>query len=222
MTCDTNTYIRQVWPAVWTTGEPWPTYGGNYNFLNFYFACQRDLPPFNISPNIDSISHVEIDIIENVNLATANEMVVHTKSGCSKTTPAEQTSLTIDSADCSAASGCVVRETAPNSYGSAFAAAGGGVYAMQYDVSGILCVVFGTSRALRLIAHLPLYTACGFGVALTSPNPSLNPLLILRSISRPGETPLRRSPLPAATFKSTLAYKNWLLTSLFAVSGTRN
>lgn len=39
--------------------------------------------------------------------------------------------------DCSTASGCVVAETAPNSYASGFAAAGGGVWATQFDVSGI-------------------------------------------------------------------------------------
>lgn len=74
-------------------------------------------------------------------------MVIHTQNGCTKTTPAEQTSLTIESTNCTSASGCVVRETAANSFGAAFAAAGGGVYAMQYDVSGILCV-FGFSAAV--------------------------------------------------------------------------
>ncbi|KZP25000.1 glycoside hydrolase family 16 protein [Athelia psychrophila] len=95
-----------VWPAVWTTGEPWPTYG-------------------------------EIDIIEGVNEFTANEMVIHSQPGCTKTTPSIQTSKSIESTDCSTASGCVVQESAANSYGAAFAQAGGGVYAMQYDVSGI-------------------------------------------------------------------------------------
>lgn len=32
-------------------------------------------------------------------------------------------------------------ETAPNSFQSGFAAAGGGVWATQFDVAGILCVL---------------------------------------------------------------------------------
>jgi hypothetical protein len=42
--------------------------------------------------------------------------------------------------DCSQPSGCTVLETSPNSYNEGFAAAGGGVWATQFDVAGILCV----------------------------------------------------------------------------------
>ncbi|KAF7986305.1 hypothetical protein HWV62_35260 [Athelia sp. TMB] len=68
---------------------------------------------------------------------TQNEMVIHTRPGCTKTTPQTQTSKSIESTDCSTASGCVVQESAANSYGANFAQAGGGVWAMQFDVSGI-------------------------------------------------------------------------------------
>lgn len=82
--------------------------------------------------------HAEIDIIEGVNEMTANQQVIHTRPGCTKTTPLTQTSRSGPSSDCSSASGCVVSETQPNSYGAAFATAGGGVFAAQFDVSGIL------------------------------------------------------------------------------------
>jgi hypothetical protein len=42
--------------------------------------------------------------------------------------------------DCSQPSGCIVSETRPNSFNAGFATAGGGVWAAQFDVAGILCV----------------------------------------------------------------------------------
>ena len=42
--------------------------------------------------------------------------------------------------DCSQPSGCIVSETSPNSFNAGFAEAGGGVWAAQFDVAGILCV----------------------------------------------------------------------------------
>jgi len=98
-----------VWPAYWSVGAVWPDDG-------------------------------EIDIFEAINLQTRNQMALHTTGGCVHITPPDQkgSSQGGDSgADCSTAAGCVVAETAPNSYASGFAAAGGGVWATQFDVSGI-------------------------------------------------------------------------------------
>ncbi|KAJ7800330.1 glycoside hydrolase family 16 protein [Mycena olivaceomarginata] len=67
----------------------------------------------------------EIDIIEGINLQTANQVALHTTTGCLHTTPPEQKG-TSSVVDCSEASGCLVGETSPNSYQSGFAAAGGG------------------------------------------------------------------------------------------------
>ena len=39
--------------------------------------------------------------------------------------------------DCSKPAGCIIGETAPNSYGPGFAQAGGGVWATQFDVKGV-------------------------------------------------------------------------------------
>ncbi|KIJ64383.1 glycoside hydrolase family 16 protein [Hydnomerulius pinastri MD-312] len=78
----------------------------------------------------------EIDIIEAVNLMNNNQMALHTQPGCSHTTPQNQVGSSILN-DCSTGSGCTVAETKQNSYGSGFAAASGGVFAAQFDTSGI-------------------------------------------------------------------------------------
>ncbi|CCM02503.1 uncharacterized protein FIBRA_04605 [Fibroporia radiculosa] len=78
----------------------------------------------------------EIDIIEAINLMPNNQMALHTTEGCVHNTTAPQTGFNIDN-DCGTASGCTVGMSSPNSYESGFAAAGGGVYATQFDVSGI-------------------------------------------------------------------------------------
>jgi hypothetical protein len=79
----------------------------------------------------------EIDIIEGINLMSNNQMALHTLPGCTHVTPLGQTGLS-RVADCSPESGCTVVETAPNSFQSGFAASGGGVWATQFDVAGVL------------------------------------------------------------------------------------
>ncbi|KAH9858403.1 concanavalin A-like lectin/glucanase domain-containing protein [Lenzites betulinus] len=78
----------------------------------------------------------EVDIFEGVNMMTQNQMALHTQAGCSITSSAKQTGQ-INATDCSSGTGCTVLETQENSYGSAFASAGGGVWAMQIESSGI-------------------------------------------------------------------------------------
>lgn len=63
-------------------------------------------------------------------------MAVHTTSGCILDHNVAMKG-TIGWTDCSQGSGCTVHETGPNSFGAGFAQAGGGVWATQYDVSGI-------------------------------------------------------------------------------------
>lgn len=65
-----------------------------------------------------------------------NQMALHTTEGCVHNVTEGQAGYSIDN-DCGAAPGCTVGISAPNSYESGFAAAGGGVYATQFDVSGI-------------------------------------------------------------------------------------
>ena len=78
----------------------------------------------------------EIDIIEAINMMSFNQMALHTTAGCTHDPSIPQTGRNTFT-DCSQGSGCVVAETKPNSYNSGFAAAGGGVWATQFDVSGI-------------------------------------------------------------------------------------
>lgn len=98
-----------VWPAFWTKGTLlWPDGG-------------------------------EIDIIEGINLVSQNQMALHTLPGCyHNTTPPNQMGISDPTkVDCSQPSGCVVSESAPNSFGQGFANAGGGVFGVQFDVAGV-------------------------------------------------------------------------------------
>jgi len=83
----------------------------------------------------------EIDILENINLATTNQMALHSTPGCFAQPNVTQSGTPI-LADCGTASGCTVRENKPNSYSSGFATAGGGVWAVQFDSSGIFMWFF--------------------------------------------------------------------------------
>lgn len=112
-----------MWPAIWTKGPLWPDDG-------------------------------EIDIIEGINLMSTNQMALHTTEGCFHTTPPSQigqsaglgtgnvggSGLNSDggnASDCSTGAGCTVTETKSGSFGSAFAQAGGGVWATQFDIAGV-------------------------------------------------------------------------------------
>ncbi|PPQ70093.1 hypothetical protein CVT24_003865 [Panaeolus cyanescens] len=100
-------YGCSVWPAFWTLGSP------------------QDWPVGG-----------EIDLIEGVNNMGFNQIAIHTTEGCYQTQIAEQTGVLLEG-DCSNDRGCITRETKPNSFGAAFAQAGGGVWALQIAESGI-------------------------------------------------------------------------------------
>ena len=89
----------------------------------------------------------EIDIIEGINLMTNNQMALHTVPGCTKAPNNTQTGTTLET-DCSTDQGCLVAETQPNSYGQTFAQAGGGVWALEFDTSGISMWFWSVSRQL--------------------------------------------------------------------------
>ncbi|CCM04112.1 uncharacterized protein FIBRA_06272 [Fibroporia radiculosa] len=102
-------YGCSVWPAFWTKGADWPTDG-------------------------------EIDIIETVNLVNNNQYALHTGyNGCVATNVGQ--TGTLANANCTSTAtsdvGCTFQETQANSVGSGFNSAGGGVYATQFDVSGV-------------------------------------------------------------------------------------
>jgi Glycosyl hydrolases family 16 len=110
--------ICGVWPAFWTTYTPnWPNSG-------------------------------EIDIIEGVNLQTTDSITLHTAPGCTIDTSGSQSGTVLADSNCNsndANNGCSVSTTTANAYGSSFNANGGGVYAMQWESSGIYVWFFPRS-----------------------------------------------------------------------------
>ncbi|KAL8806317.1 MAG: hypothetical protein Q9200_005097 [Gallowayella weberi] len=68
----------------------------------------------------------EIDILENVNTASQNQLTMHTGPGC-----------TLANSNCEGGLGCGIKPQSPNSYGTALNNAGGGVYAMEWTALAI-------------------------------------------------------------------------------------
>ncbi|KIR37652.1 hypothetical protein I307_05801 [Cryptococcus deuterogattii 99/473] len=106
-------YGCSVWPAFWTQGPSWPAGG-------------------------------EIDIIEGINLQPTNMIALHTSGNTSCTIPTTFTpsfSGRVSYPNCDNSqnfgSGCTVYDPNPNSYGQAFAEAGGGVFVAEFAEDGI-------------------------------------------------------------------------------------
>jgi hypothetical protein len=108
-----------TWPAFWTNGPNWPAGG-------------------------------EIDIVEGVNNYTNNQATIHTNPGCtitsSSSTALDISGSVVGGTNCAAAEsgnqGCGARSPDNNSFGTGFNANGGGVYAMQWDNSGVAVYFF--------------------------------------------------------------------------------
>ncbi|KAL1311625.1 hypothetical protein AAFC00_001736 [Neodothiora populina] len=85
----------------------------------------------------------EIDIIEGVNLQSANSMALHTNDGCSITNNGNFTgSINTDdcyvqAADQSYNAGCSISSSNSDSYGTDFNGIGGGVYAVEWTEAAI-------------------------------------------------------------------------------------
>jgi len=107
-----------VWPAWWSQAPNWPTGG-------------------------------EIDTFEGVNQVTMNQMALHTNPGCSQVSPVQSSTL-VNSTDCSfqanSNQGCVVTNPTTQSYGAAFASAGGGVFVTEFATTGISIWFFPRSQ----------------------------------------------------------------------------
>ena len=91
-------------------------------------------------PSDLSIAGGEIDIFEGINLATRNQMALHTTSGCTQPQGVTQTG-TQAGTNCDYSqngnSGCIVQDSNTASYGAAFAQAGGGVWVTEFAETGI-------------------------------------------------------------------------------------
>ncbi|OCK92871.1 glycoside hydrolase family 16 protein [Cenococcum geophilum 1.58] len=135
-----------VWPAFWMVGPNWPNEG-------------------------------EIDIIEGVNLNTYDQVTLHTSSGCVPTIGSGgQTGTPTGNADCGAGggyTGCGVVSGSATSYGTAFNANGGGVYATLWTSSAIKVWYFpangvpsdiksGTPNPAGWGTPIANYAGCGF------------------------------------------------------------
>jgi len=86
----------------------------------------------------------EIDIVENVNLATNNQYALHTLQGCQHPSAANSANIEtgiLAQADCfnqtNNNEGCLVKDSSTRSYGAGFAQNGGGVFAVLWDENGI-------------------------------------------------------------------------------------
>jgi hypothetical protein len=110
-----------VWPSFWTLG-PQTTWPGSG----------------------------EIDIIEAINNQVNNQIALHTPVGCYQANVTTQSGETRGK-DCSTDSGCLVVENKQNSYGKAFATAGGGVFALLIDASGVYSWFFSVCHIIILL-----------------------------------------------------------------------
>jgi hypothetical protein len=83
----------------------------------------------------------EIDIYEGVHRSTYNQVTLHSSPGCKPSVgPGGQTGRFLGGDDCGAGggfAGCGTQATSATSYGTAFNANGGGVYATLWTNSGI-------------------------------------------------------------------------------------
>jgi hypothetical protein len=108
-----------------------------FNLFILYFRPQQVWPSFwTLGPETTWPGSGEIDIIEGINEMQNNQVALHTTVGCYQANVTTQSGTTFE-IDCSTPQGCDVGENKPNSYGESFAEAGGGVFALQYDVAGI-------------------------------------------------------------------------------------
>jgi hypothetical protein len=90
----------------------------------------------------------EIDIYEGVHQNTYNQVTLHTSPGCTPSVGRDgETGRRIHGGDCGAGggyTGCGVQSTSATSYGTAFNANGGGVYATLWTNAGIKVWYFAT------------------------------------------------------------------------------
>ncbi|KAF8587678.1 glycoside hydrolase family 16 protein [Ramaria rubella] len=107
-----------VWPAWWSQAPNWPQGG-------------------------------EIDTFEGVNQVTHNQMTLHTEPGCNLNQSATTFSGMVNSTDCSSSDnsneGCIITDPSTQSYGAAFAQAGGGVFVTEFAEKGISIWFFSRS-----------------------------------------------------------------------------
>lgn len=81
----------------------------------------------------------EIDILEQTNQATNNQMALHTSPGCTIAQANAGMSGSVLLTDCGdeANAGCIIRDPSDKSYGAGFNGAGGGMWVTEFSTDGI-------------------------------------------------------------------------------------
>lgn len=79
----------------------------------------------------------EIDIIEGVNSQTTDSITLHTGPSCSMSSTGSLSGSVLSTPDCNGNMGCSMSTTNTQGYGAGFNSIGGGVYATQWESSGI-------------------------------------------------------------------------------------
>jgi hypothetical protein len=132
-----------TWPAFWSNGPNWPAGG-------------------------------EIDIVEGVHDYTNNQATLHTDPGCGlPSTDANTLSISgtvVGGRDCAVGStsnqGCGMRANSNTTFGAGFNSIGGGVYALQWDSSGISVFFFPRgSIPADITAEAPQPSTWGLAMA---------------------------------------------------------
>jgi len=113
-----------------------------------------------------------------VNLQPANQMALHTQTGCTQATGITQTGTT-GNPNCdnnsSSGAGCTVIDANANSYGAPFAAAGGGVWVTEFAETGVNIWFFSRANVPSSLATDSIDTST-FGTPSGSwPSSSCNP-----------------------------------------------
>ncbi|KAG6876119.1 hypothetical protein C0992_000915, partial [Termitomyces sp. T32_za158] len=140
-------------------------------------------------------------ILEGINLMDHNQMALHTLPGCMHLTPSNQMGVSGEP-DCSKPTGCIVAETRPNSYQAGFAAAGGGVFATQFDVAGepqyndnVVGPGDRFNDAYFEIKYVRAYTTGGI-----APTPTAAALALAPATMTSTQTPLGTHLVPSSLF----------------------
>lgn len=82
----------------------------------------------------------EIDILEGVSTQATDAITLHTSAGCSVNIDGSQAGANLANSDCNTDkgnTGCSASTTLGQAFGDAFNTNGGGVYAMQWESSGV-------------------------------------------------------------------------------------
>lgn len=144
-------------------------------------------------------------------------MALHTTPGCVQAANATQTGKSTIT-DCSTQQGvpgCVVQEQKPASYGTAFNAAGGGVFATQIDVSGIFIWFFSVRPRVCFASEILMTVDDS---ALTYQRTCEVPRRLHRSILLLGVRLQPRGRRPAARLKTISPRNKSSWTSHFVVT----